>query len=318
MPYPIDEKLVVAIASSALFDLAASHAVYQEGDIERYREYQREQEHVPLDPGPAFGFIKGLLSLNRHLPGDPVEVILLSRNDADSGFRVMNSIEHHSLKITRAAFLSGDDPWRYIDAFAACLFLSGNSEDVHLALENGKPAGHIHGAMIERGTMKEELVVAFDFDGVLADDEAERVNQSEGLDIFMQHEAERAAVPLNPGPLKEFLDRLSKLHQIEIEKKRAEPDYEPRIKTALVTARSAPAHKRAINTLRSWGVEIDRAFFLGGIEKARVLAELQPDIFFDDQTVHVEGAAGVVPAVHIPFGELNQRLSEVEGEAAAQ
>lgn len=311
MPYPIDEKLVVAIASSALFDLSESHKVYLEGDLERYREFQREHENDPLQPGPAFPFIKSLLGLNHHLAGDPVEVILLSRNDADSGFRVMNSIEHHGLRITRAAFLSGDDPWRYIEPFAACLFLSGNRDDVREALQNGKPAGHIHGAMIQMEHQGEELVVAFDFDGVLADHEAERVNRNEGLDTFIQHETEKAAIPLNPGPLKDFLDRLSRLHQLELDRKKADPEYTPRIRTALVTSRNAPAHKRAINTLRSWGIGIDRAFFLGGIEKARVLAELRPDIFFDDQKVHVEGAAGVVPAVHIPFPELNKQLDEV-------
>ncbi len=314
MPYPIDEKLVVAIASSALFDLAESDEVFRSGDLETYTRYQLEHENQILRQGPAFPFIRRLLSLNRHLQGDPIEVVLLSRNDPDTGLRVMNSIADHGLPISRAAFLNGEDPWRYLGVFNAVLFLSANASDVRAALNEGLPAGQVFAAMYIDDRTDPELRIAFDFDGVIADDSAEAVYQSKGLDLFLEHEAEKADVPLPPGPLQPFLTGIAELQRLELVHKDEDSAYSPKIVTALITSRNAPAHKRVVKTLRAWGLRVDKAFFLGGMEKARVLATFRPHIFFDDQEMHVQNAAGVVPSVLIPYGELNKG-SQSSGES---
>lgn len=306
MAYPIDEKLVVAIASSALFNLAQSHEVYESTDLETYRRYQRDHEDDPLDQGPAFSFIRRLLTLNLNADDSPVEVVLLSRNDPDTGLRVMNSIAHHSLGMSRAAFLNGEYPWRYVDAFNATLFLSANEFDVRAANDAGLPAGQVFGAIYMDDRTDQELRIAFDFDGVVADDSAEAVFQAGGLDLFHQHEAAKADIPLPPGPLQPFLAKVGELQQHEHRRKKKDPFYRERIVTALITARDAPAHERVVKTLRSWGIDVDKAFFLGGIDKTRILAEFRPHIFFDDQVMHVENAAGVVPSVFIPYGDLNE------------
>jgi 5'-nucleotidase len=134
LPYPIQEKLVVAVASSALFDLRESDEIFRTRDLEEYRAYQRAHEQQTLHEGPAFPFIRRLLNLNVSRDDSPVEVILLSRNDPDTGLRVMTSIREHSLGVTRAAFLNGEDPWHYMGAFNAVLFLSSNASDVRGAI----------------------------------------------------------------------------------------------------------------------------------------------------------------------------------------
>lgn len=312
MPFPIEDKLVVAIASSALFDLTESDEVFRTGDLAAYQAYQRQNEDVPLHSGPAFPFIRRLLELNRTLAGSPVEVILLSRNDADSGLRIMNSIESRKLTISRAAFLDGEDPWHYMDPFNVALFLSGNAADVRGALENGLAGGHVLKTMYTDDEAEPGLRIAFDFDGVLADHEAEGVYQDGGLDLFHQHEDANAEIPISPGPLKAFFEKIGELQELERKRQQADSSYSPHIKTAIVTARNAPAHKRVVHTLRSWGLQVDQAFFLGGMDKTRVLKQFRPHIFFDDQKLHVEGAAGVVPSVHIPFGEINTVVEEIQ------
>ena len=80
-----------------------------------------------------------------------------------------------------------------------------------------------------------------------------------------------------------------------------------RIRTALVTARSAPAHERAIRTLMDWNIEVDEAMFLGGLAKGEFLREFEPDFFFDDQTGHIENAAAHVPSGHVAVAAISQR-----------
>lgn len=307
MPYPIQHKLVVAIASSALFDLRESHAVFlQQGEV-AYRAHQRASEKEALNPGVAFPFIRRLLSVNRPTENDePVEVVLLSRNDPDTGLRVMNSIESHGLPISRAAFVRGGDPFRYIQAFNACLFLSADEKTVREATMAGLPAGRVLETSYSDDPDDSELRIAFDFDGVVADDEAETVFQAEGLVKFHQAEATRALEPHNPGPLKKFFDEIGKLQARERARAQEDPAYKPRIRTAVITSRNAPAHKRMVTTLRSWGIELDETFFLGGMDKSRVLEVFRPHLFFDDQLSHVGPAAASVPCVHVPFGKLNE------------
>jgi 5'-nucleotidase len=297
MPAPtLAGKLVVAISSRALFDLTDSHRVYTELGVETYHRYQIEHEDELLEPGPAFALVTKLLRLNR-LSKQYVEVILLSRNSADTGLRVFNAIKHYGLDITRAAFTKGEPTSRYVPAFGAHLFLSADTDDVRRALEDGYAAATIFPSVFRNET--DELRIAFDGDAVLFSDEAERVYQSAGLAAFAESERDAAAKPLTGGPFKEFL---AALHRIQADF----PEDRSPIRTALVTARSAPAHERVIRTLRAWNIRIDEALFLGGLDKGEFLRAFGADIFFDDQTRHVESAAQHVPACHVPHGIANE------------
>ena len=290
------DKLVVAISSRALFDLAESHRVYTEAGVDAYHRYQVEHENELLAPGPAFALVKKLLAVNR-ADKQYVEVILLSRNSADTGLRVFNAIKHYGLDITRAAFTKGEPTSRYVPAFGAHLFLSADVGDVRRALDDGYAAATIFPSTVG-GNETGELRIAFDGDAVLFSDEAERVYQERGLAEFARSETEAALRPLSGGPFKDFL---AGLHRIQSDF----PEDQSPIRTALVTARSAPAHERAIRTLMDWNIEVDEAMFLGGLPKGEFLREFEPDFFFDDQTRHVESAAGHVPAGHVASGVAN-------------
>ena len=301
MPTHIDDRLIVAISSRALFDLSESHAVFEASGVEAYQQHQVAHEDEMLQPGVAFELTRKLLRLN-DAGCQHVEVVLLSRNSADTGLRVFNAIGHYKLGITRAVFTSGRDTSRYVPALGTHLFLSADPEDVRHALESGHAAATIVprlGYANEPGAATDdELRIAFDGDAVLFSDEAERVFQAEGLDAFSASEVRAADTPLGGGPFKNFL---AALHRIQTDFPR---DQQP-IRTALVTARSAPAHERVIRTLRAWGVRIDEALFLGGLDKAEFLRAFGADIFFDDQRRHVESASRVVPSGHVPHGITN-------------
>jgi len=313
MPYELENRLVIGVASSAVFDLVASDAVFKSDGEEEYRKYQQENLNVPLPKGIAFPFIKRLLSVN-DLSADPldplVEVILLSRNDPDTGLRVMKTIEHYGLGMTRAIFMQGISPYAYIPALNIALFLSGDKSDVEAAIKAGHPAGQVLDSAFDDDDADKTLRIAFDFDGVLAGDESETVMQSSGLSEFHAHEVKNVMEPHHPGPLKEFMVRMSKIQSVEENHKKQNPDYENRIRVSIVTARNAPSHERALNTLKSWGVMANDAFFLGGIEKGRILGILKPHIFFDDQSGHLKSTSAVAPSVHIPFGITNQKAVE--------
>ncbi|ENE9289741.1 5'-nucleotidase, partial [Vibrio cholerae] len=308
MPYDLSKRLVVGLSSSALFDLQESDEIFRNEGEEAYRQYQREKQDSPLRKGVAFPFVRRLLKLNELRPQDPpVEVILLSRNDPDTGLRVMNSIEHYGLGITRAVFLQGKSPYVYIPAFEIELFLSANYQDVKQAVLAGYPAGQILEGDIKDDTEDLELRIAFDFDGVIADDEAEGIYQSSGqLADFHSHESELVDVPHNPGPLKNFLQRISDIQKLEFERQKMDSSYLPMLKVSIVTARNAPSHKRVINTMRAWDIAVNEAFFMGGVEKSKVLNILRPHIFFDDQKLHLKPSSSILPSVHIPFGVTNE------------
>ena len=290
--------LTVAISSRALFDLGESNAVYETEGLEAYRQYQIAHEDVVLDPGEAFAFVKKLLNINNLLGKHRVEVILLSRNSADTGLRIFNSIKAYDLAITRAAFCGGESPYRYVRAFGCSLFLSTHPDDVGRALEHGVAAATLLGRAAGPRSETDELRLAFDGDSVLFSDEAERVFQTEGLDAFARMEAAAAARPLEGGPFKEFLAALHAL-QREFNGSRCP------IRTALVTARSAPAHERVIRTLRAWDVRLDESLFLGGMDKTEFLRAFGADVFFDDQPLHCERAAAHLAAGHVPHGIVN-------------
>ncbi|MGI9251047.1 MAG: 5'-nucleotidase [Pseudohongiellaceae bacterium] len=291
------DPFVIGISSRALFDLSESHQVYEEEGLEAYQQYQIEREDKPLEPGHAFPLVKKLLHLNTLLDESPVQVILLSRNSADTGLRVFNSIEHYNLDITRAAFCGGDSPYRYISAFGSHLFLSTDGVDVRQALVSGVAAATI---LPSKHTTEEGILkVAFDGDAVLFSDEAERVFQKDGLEAFADNEEDAANEPLSGGPFKPVL---AALQQIQM----AFPAGEAPLRTCLVTARGAPAHKRVISTLRHWNIRIDESIFLGGKPKGEFLRAFDADVFFDDQQEHCDSARSHVATGHVPHGVVNE------------
>ena len=309
----LERALVVGVASSALFDLDASDAVFRRDGEQKYREYQHDHIDDALGPGVAFPFIRRLLALN-DLSEDErlVEVVVLSRNDPETGLRVMRSVERHGLDITRAIFMQGRSPYRFMEPLRMSLFLSANGADVREAIRMGFAAGRVVGRAADDGHAADDdggtdLRIAFDFDGVLADDSAEQFYQKRSLEEYQENESALADVPLPKGPLAAFLEKINRIQRIEDAKHDADPGgYERRVRVAVVTARSAPAHERPINSIHQWGLRVNDAFFLGGIDKGPVLRVLQPHIFFDDQRRHVDTASRSTPSVHIPFGELNE------------
>lgn len=294
------QKLVVAVSSRALFDLDESHRVFETQGKEAFCRYQIEHEDNILSPGYGFELVRKFLAINEASPDEPlVEIILLSQNSADTGLRIFNSIAHHQLNITRAAFTSGVSPYAYMPAFNAHLFLSANADDVVKTLDAGFAAATIMSgsSLVNPGR---QLRIAFDGDSVLFSDDSERIYQEQGLAKFAENERTQAKQPLPGGPFKAFLDRL---HHIQ---KQFDPDASP-IRTALVTARAAPAHERVVRTLRAWDIRIDEALFLGGMAKGAFLKAFGADIFFDDQQGHCESAAAHVAAAHVPHGVVNKK-----------
>jgi len=296
MSTTLEGRLVVAISSRALFDFEEENRVFEARDDRAYMQLQLQRLDQPARAGVAFSLVNKLLAFNATAPR--VEVVILSRNDPVSGMRVFRSAQHYGLPIQRGVFTRGQSPWRYLKPLAAHLFLSANEADVRSALEAGVPAARVvpHSARAS-DRHPSEVRIAFDGDAVLFSDEAERVYQREGLDAFHTHERERSATPLAPGPFKPLLEALHRLQR--------EPAHDMRIRTALVTARSAPAHERAIRTLMDWQIEVDEAMFLGGLAKGEFLREFEPDFFFDDQTRHVESASEHVPSGHVAAGVVN-------------
>lgn len=289
------EKLIIAISSRALFDLDASNAVYEKAGVAAYAQYQIKHENDILEPGIAFNLVKKLLNLNCY--GNYVEVILLSRNSADTGLRIFNSIKHYNLDITRAVFTGGTSTYQYAQAFKSHLFLSTNSTDVIETLAAGYAAATILPSK-KTTNCSEQLRIAFDGDSVLFSDEAEQICHHQGLEAFSKSEQEAACKPLPRGPLHRFLNALHNLQQ-------QLPCENCPIRTALVTARSAPAHERVIRTFRTWGIRLDEVFFLGGKDKGKFLHAFNADIFFDDQQVNCISASQHVATGHVPHGIKN-------------
>jgi 5'-nucleotidase len=293
----LDGKLVVAISSRALFDFEEENEIFEQGDDRAYMRLQLERIDTPAKPGVAFSLVKKLLAFNE-TPSQRVEVVILSRNDPVSGMRVFRSAQHYGLDIKRATFNRGEAPWRYLKPLHANLFLSAHLSDVRAALEAGVPAAQVYPQSAQAShAHPNEVRIAFDGDAVLFSDEAERVFQAQGLQAFQQHERDKAGQPLLAGPFKPLLEALHRLQQVGTSRMR--------VRTALVTARSAPAHERAIRTLMNWNVQVDEAMFLGGLAKGEFLREFEPDFFFDDQTGHVNAAAAHVPAGHVASGVAN-------------
>jgi 5'-nucleotidase len=298
MPYNLSELLVVAISSSVLFDTRDAHDIFESKGLDEYVSYQIANEDTPLGKGTAFHLIEAMLRLNT-LNGNKriVEAVILSKNEPEAGLRIMNSVEHHKLDITRAAFTGGEAVTQYLRPYNVSLFLSRDEKDVKDALELGFAAGLLYNPPEDFASEMNQLRIAFDGDAVIFSDDSEKIFQEKGINAFFEYERQNASKPLPEGPFAPFLKLIAKIQKDQNIK---ELDAIPPIETALVTARNGPAHERVIRTLRAWDIKINQMFFLGGISKDQVLKEFRPHIFFDDQDVHVEPASHHVPSARVP------------------
>jgi 5'-nucleotidase len=301
MPYSVEGKLVVAISSRALLDFEDENRIFERDGEDAYIALQLARLDVPAREGVAFPLVKKLLAFNTP-QAQRVEVVILSKNDPVSGLRVFRSAERAGLRLERGVFTRGANPYRYLDALKANLFLSANENDVMSALDSKVPAARVYPESAQAASRHSgEVRIAFDGDAVLFSDEAERVYQRDGLDAFTRHETAHALQPLPPGPFKPLLEALQRLQAA------AGTDVPMRLRTALVTARSAPAHERAVRTLMDWNIAVDEAMFLGGLDKGAFLKAFEPDFYFDDQRGHVDSARAHVAAGHVPYGVANLR-----------
>jgi len=299
MAYDLTNYLVIGISSRALFDLTVENKIYERDGLEAYCQYQLDHENDVLQPGSGFALIKAMLRINEIDPENRhIEVVIMSRNSADTSLRISNSIDHYGLDITRAAFTGGEKVAKYLTAFDVDLFLSATEEDVQAAVESRVASGLIYeGLSKQSGETLEQIRIAFDGDAVLFSEESEMIYQQQGLDAFIEHEKKNANKPLPEGPFAKLLKTLSYL-QFQLD---GMDHGAAMIRTALVTARNSPAHERVIRTLRAWNVRVDETFFLGGVAKNQVLAAFAPHIFFDDQHLHCDHAAKVVPTARVPY-----------------
>jgi 5'-nucleotidase len=299
MPYDLTNYLVIGVSSRALFDLSHENEIYEKEGLEAYCQYQLEHENDILKPGSGFALIEAMLNINRIDSAiRRTEVVIISRNSADTSLRISNSIDAYKLDITRAAFTGGEPVAKYLNAFEVDLFLSATEEDVQAAVQSNVAAGLIYdGPRRDRSDPLKQIRIAFDGDAVLFSKESEMIYQQQGLEAFIDHEKRNAQQPLPEGPFAKLLKTLSFL---QFDLNSSARQNTPPIRTALVTARNSPAHERVIRTLRTWKVRIDETFFLGGVPKHKILESFSPHIFFDDQHQHCEGAAKVVPTARVP------------------
>lgn len=298
MAYDLTKPLVIGISSRALFNLERENRIYEEQGLEAYEAYQVKHEKDILEQGTAFPLVKAFLELNRLQEQRLVEVIIMSRNSPNTSLRIFNSIAHYGLDITRAALSGGSSITPYLHAFQTDLFLSAHGADVQQAVDSNVAAGVIVNGSVDCGAENkvEQIRIAFDGDAVLFSAASERIYQQQGIDAFSEYERTNADIPMEKGPFANFLLTLAHI-QAQFGRETSP------IRTALVTSRGAPAHERAVKTLRSWGVHIDEAFFLGGVSKKEILSAFGAHIFFDDQYTHAGPASEVVPAAVVPYRE---------------
>jgi 5'-nucleotidase len=294
MAYDLKKKLVIAISSRALFDLEDENILFEKKGLEKYYKYQINKENKVLKRGAAFDFVKNILRINRHFDDKLIEVIILSRNNAATGLRIRNSIEKYNLDVQRAGWTAGTPISNYLKAFDIDLFLSAHEEDVQEAINTGIAAARIIPKKYKKKSKKKYVHIAFDGDAVLFSDESEKIYQKKGLEAFLKHEKKNAKNPLPKGPFAKLLKVISKIQQ-------EFPMEEAPIKTALITARDFSTFERVIRTFDAWDVRIDEAFFLGGVEKRRVVKSFNADIFFDDQDVHLNKTSKKTPSAKVPY-----------------
>ena len=302
-----NEQLVVAVSSRALFDLEMEHRLFEEAGIEAYRKYQTEHKDDPLKPGVAYPFVRRLLMLNKIYGPESFKVIVISRNSPETGQRFFSSCRYYNLPIKAGAFTYGQSTFQYLSAYGASLFLSANKDNVIRAIHQGQPAGLVLPTDLsqQEADSENELRIAFDFDGVIVDDESEKTYKKEGLAGFERFEQRLKTTPHSPGPLHQLFKKLARFQELDEKLGQGDPYYKPNIRVAIVTARGAPSEQRLITTLRSFGMRAAELFLLDGMSKAGVLEAFRPHIFFDDQIRHLEGTKQIVPSVLIPFGVRN-------------
>jgi 5'-nucleotidase len=293
MPYDLNDKLVIAISSRALFDLEEENALFEQEGLEAYYRHQLAHVNEPLAEGSAFRFVRNLLTINKHFDNRLIEVIILSRNNAATGLRIGRTIEHYALPIERSGWTAGTPVARYLNAFKVDLFLSAHEADVREAIAQGVAAATILPHTPVTQAESDMVKIAFDGDAVIFGDESERIYQEQGLEAFIEHERAHAKEPLSKGPFFKFLKTLSDIQS------RFPLEQSP-IRTALVTARNFSTHERVLGTLDAWGVRVDEAFFQGGVEKYEVVKAFGADIFFDDQDVHLRPTAKETPSARVP------------------
>ena len=298
MAYDLTDPLVIGISSRALFDLEKENEIFEQQGLEAYAAYQLAHEKEVLPRGPAFSLVEAFLNLNTLQKDRLVEVIIMSRNSPDTSLRIFNSIKHYGLDIERAALVGGGSIAPYLKAFRTDLFLSAYEDDVTRAVNSGVAAGAILTGNVPPAAQNlDPIRIAFDGDAVLFSAESERIYKQQGMDAFYRHEVMQADVPMEKGPFANFLQTLAHIQSLFADREQAP------IRTALVTARSTPGHERAVKTLRSWGVRVDEAFFLGGVPKKEILGAFGAHIFFDDQRTHAEPASELLAAAVVPYRE---------------
>lgn len=303
MPLDLSKVLVVGISSRALFDLEDENRIFDEKGLEAYSAYQLEHENEVLQKGTAFPLVQALLKLNKGRKEPIVEVVVMSRNSPETGLRIFNSLIHYKLQMTRAALTGGERLSRYMGAFKVDLFLSKDEPDVQEAVNAGVAAARVYDPPPGFEPDTETVRIAFDYDGVLVSEESENIYKTQGIEAFWKHEKENATEPPPEGPFKKLLTTLA---QVQSE---GDP-LDPRVRIAIVTARNSPAHERVIRTLRSWNVNVNSAFFMGGVAKDEVLKAFKAHIFFDDQEVHLSLAAASVPSAQVPYKTENELQDE--------
>ncbi len=294
MAYDLQEKLVIAISSRALFDLEKENSLFDKKGLKHYYGHQIAKEGKILKPGAAFGFIQNFLEINKQFDEKLIEVIILSRNNAATGLRIRRSIDHYKLDINRAGWSAGDPLSKYLDAFSVDLFLSAHEEDVQEAINTGIAAARIIPKRYKKKSKDKKVRIAFDGDAVLFSDASEKIYKKKGLDAFLKHERKNVQKPLPRGPFAKLLKVLSVIQE-------RFPMEEAPIRTSLITARNFVTFERVIRTFEAWNVRVDEAFFLGGVEKSKVVEAFDADIFFDDQDVHLESVSQKTPSAKVPY-----------------
>ncbi len=295
MTFDLEKVLVIGISSRALFNLEHENSIYQQQDIEAYRRFQLEQENQVLEKGTAFHLVDALLSLNKLSKERLVEVVVMSKNSPDTGLRVLKSIQHYGLDITRSAFTGGEPLAPFLTAYSVDLLLTRHSDDAQVAIDTENcAAALIYDPPESFQPDRDQIRIAFDADAVLFSDESEYIYKTEGLERFQQNESDNEDVLLPDGPFAKLVRLLARLNE------KLGVDRSP-LRLSIVTARNGPAHLRVIKTLRQWGVYVDQAFFLGGMSKEQVLSVLRPHIFFDDQPIHLINASKQIPSSQVPY-----------------
>jgi 5'-nucleotidase len=297
MGYDLEKKLVIAISSRALFSLEEENSIFVEKGLQEYYQHQLEKELDILKPGTAFGLVNNFLAINTLFDdGKHIEVIIISRNNAATSLRITKSIEAYNLDIVRSAWTGGEKISKYLLPFKVDLFLSAYEEDVRDAIDTGIAAARILPfEWNQNEPISHQVRIAFDGDAVLFSDESEQIYKLQGLNAFIAHEKENVAKSLPDGPFAKLLRVISKIQT------HFPDDIAAPIRTALITARNSPAHERVIRTLNEWGVRIDEAFFLGGVDKYEIVKAFRADIFFDDQDVHLEKTSKETPSAKVPY-----------------